>query len=244
MSATLPKNLAVVADDLARATLIDARRSLKRRRLVTCAVAFALLAFTAATAVANGWLFARSSTVRAAPGLTGDASGSVPAPPTARAAARQMAQSEAQHRAANPDPGLAAPIGAVQENGSKTLLDDLGEGHRTLSSVLTSNDGVCIVLSGFPVQCPPNFAAGQEIIWSIASPAGEPTVIWGVARSEVTAIEAVLAGGRTVSATLANDAFFIELDEQPKHLLTHLEDGSTSLVPLLPCPLTTPDCTR
>ena len=52
----LPSNLAVVGEDLARATLSDARRSLKRRRLVTCAVAFALLALTASAAIANGWL--------------------------------------------------------------------------------------------------------------------------------------------------------------------------------------------
>lgn len=64
---TLPSNLAMVGEDLARATQRDARRAIQRRRLVTYAIAFALLALTASAAIANGWLFDETPTVKAVP---------------------------------------------------------------------------------------------------------------------------------------------------------------------------------
>lgn len=241
MSTMLPTNLAAVGDDLARATSIDARRSLKRRRLATLAVAFALLALLATTAVANGWLFGSSSTIGAAPDLQANGN-AAPAPKEARSAADQMSQSEARHQAANRDPSLPA-VGTVARDDSRVLLADLGASHRTLSSVITTSGGACIALSGFAIQCPPVFAAGQQVIYFNASPPGGPTVIWGVARDEVERIEAVAADGRSTRAHLANDAFFVELDEPPTRLIVHLEDGRSSAVVLLSCPPTTPTCT-
>jgi hypothetical protein len=73
---TLPSNLAMVADDLARATQRDAKRAIHRRRLVTCAIAFALLALTASAAIANGWLFDETPTADAIPSLGKNATGS------------------------------------------------------------------------------------------------------------------------------------------------------------------------
>ena len=67
MSATLPSNLARVGEDLARATQRDAQRSAKRRRYATAAVVLALLALTATTAIANGWLFGSEPALKAAP---------------------------------------------------------------------------------------------------------------------------------------------------------------------------------
>ena len=66
----LPSNLARVAEDLARATQGDARQSLRRRRIVTFAVALALLALTASAAIATGWLSDTTPTARAVPSLT------------------------------------------------------------------------------------------------------------------------------------------------------------------------------
>ncbi|MDX6563698.1 MAG: hypothetical protein QOD65_3512, partial [Gaiellales bacterium] len=65
----LPSNLAMVGEDLARATARDAQRSLQRRRLVTYAIAFALLALTASAAIANGWLLDETPAVQALPSL-------------------------------------------------------------------------------------------------------------------------------------------------------------------------------
>lgn len=64
---TLPSNLARVGEDLARATLQDARRSRKRRRLVAFAIAFALLALSASAAIATGWLSEKTPAVQAVP---------------------------------------------------------------------------------------------------------------------------------------------------------------------------------
>ena len=51
------------------ATLRDARRSLRRRRLVTVSRILALLVVTATAVVANGWLFSDTPTVQAVPSL-------------------------------------------------------------------------------------------------------------------------------------------------------------------------------
>jgi hypothetical protein len=72
---TLPSNLALVGEDLARATLKDARRSAKRRRLVAYAIAFAVLALTASAAIATGWLSEKTpatSVIASPPGGTGE----------------------------------------------------------------------------------------------------------------------------------------------------------------------------
>jgi hypothetical protein len=71
----LPSNLAAVADDLARATLKDSRRTIKRRRIVTVAVAFALLALTASAAIATGWLSEKTPTAAAVPELAAGSGG-------------------------------------------------------------------------------------------------------------------------------------------------------------------------
>lgn len=58
-----------MGEDLASATLRDARRSLKRRRLATYAIAFALLVITGTAAIANGWLFSETTASQAVPSL-------------------------------------------------------------------------------------------------------------------------------------------------------------------------------
>ena len=58
----LPTNLALVGEDLARATLRDVRRSAKRRRAVTVALILALVVVAATTAIANGWLLSDTPT--------------------------------------------------------------------------------------------------------------------------------------------------------------------------------------
>jgi hypothetical protein len=68
----LPANLAVVAEDLARATERDARRAAKRRRAVTLAVVLALLALTASAAIATGWVTDSTPATRAVASLAGD----------------------------------------------------------------------------------------------------------------------------------------------------------------------------
>lgn len=67
----LPSNLALVHEDLARATLLDTRRAVKRRRLIAFAVAFALLALSASAAIATGWLSEKTPAVQAVPSLDG-----------------------------------------------------------------------------------------------------------------------------------------------------------------------------
>ncbi len=76
---TLPSNLARVGEDLARATLQDARRSRKRRRLVAFAIAFALLALSASAAIATGWLSEKTPAVQAVPSLERPGAGTPPA---------------------------------------------------------------------------------------------------------------------------------------------------------------------
>jgi hypothetical protein len=240
----LPANLALVGDDLARATFIDARRSYRRRRLATCAVAFALFALTASAAVANGWLFGGSTPVlHAVPSLSGPAPAGAFAPSNAIAAAADMAQSVAAHRDPAGDSRLAAPLGSADRADSRTLLTGLGAKNTSLSVVTTTSGGVCLVLTGFSVQCVATFTADQEIAWFSSSPSATDDVVWGIVRDDVIAVEAVATDGSVHGAKVANGGFYVDIgDSSPERLIVHLADGSSDNVTPLPCPLTTPDC--
>jgi hypothetical protein len=241
----LPSNLALVGDDLARATFIDAKRSLRRRRLTTCAVAFALFALTASAAVANGWLFGDATPVlRAVPSL-GAASPTGPvAPASAVTAASKITQSEGAHRSATSGTGQAPPLGSANSADAKTLLTGLGPEKRSLTVVTTTSGGVCIALTGVPVQCFATFAPDQEIGTFTSSPSKADTVVWGIVRDDVTAVEAIGADGATYTAVIGHGGFYVDLgDSTPTRLIVHLADGTSDSVTPLPCPLTTPACT-
>jgi hypothetical protein len=241
----LPSNLVMVGEDLARATSRDAQRSLRRRRAVTLAVALAILVVTATAAIANGWLFGETPTLRAVPAL-----GSVPprgafAPGDAVAAAAGVAQSQAGHRAASAGSGSAAPLGSIQNGASRTLLANLGSERRALRSVTTSTGGVCLVLTGFAPECIPTFTGDQKLAWVLGSPSAGTTVVYGIARDAVAGVDAVTSDGRTIAARLANNAFYLEVSGgQPVQLIAHLGDGSSETLSLLPCPATDPSCAK
>lgn len=244
MSATLPNNLARVGEDLARATQRDAQRSTKRRRYATTALVLALLALTTATAIANGWLFGSEPALKAAPGLVQGGSDASPAAGEAIEAADELARSEATHRAAQPGSPWPA-MGAVDPGATRTLLTDLGESHRELSAIGTTSGGVCVTLTGFDPQCPPDFPAGREILAFIVTSQSGATVIWGIAREEVTAVEVVAADGSITPTRFAHSAFFAELADggRPVRMVVHLRDGSTHSRAAAPaCPLSTPNC--
>lgn len=198
----LPSNLAMVGEDLARATLKDVKRSVRRRRLVTYAVAFALLALMASAAIATGWLTDKAPTAGALQSL---------------------------------NDGAAAGEATV-------LLTGLGSAGRSLSATKTADGTVCLTLTGFPLQCVPTFLTRQEISWFIWSSQSGPTLVWGVVRPEVASVEAVSSDGRITPARFDNDAFYVELDSPPAHLIAHLADGTAVNEVISPCPQTDPNC--
>jgi hypothetical protein len=200
----LPSNLAFVGEDLARATSRDARRAIRRRRLVTLSVVLALLVLTVTAAVANGWLFSETPTIQAVPSLSTGAGGAE----------------------------------------THTLLTGLGPQGRVLTAVTTAGGGVCLTLTGFDTQCVPVFTRGEDVNW-VTAPAGDgTTLVWGIARDEVVAIDGVSRDGQTRAAEVANDGFYVELPAAPDHLVIHLRNGSSEAVPLVPCPPTQPACTK
>jgi len=241
----LPSNLALVGDDLSRATMLDARRSLRRRRLTTYALVFALLALTASAAVANGWLFGDETPVlRVVPSLSGSPAPGLFAPPAAIAAAASMTHTQGIHRAAGSGRATPAPLGAVNSGDSRTLLTGLGAADRSLSVVATTSGGICVALSGLAIQCVPTFAPDQEIAWFTSSPATGPTVVWGIVRDDVTGVDAIGSDGAATQAEVGNGAFYVEpADGPPERLTVYLNDGSSESVKPLPCPLTSPACT-
>lgn len=240
----LPSNLAFVGEDLARAISRDAHRSARRRRSATIAIAIAVLVITATAAVANGWLFDETPTLRAIPSLGGGQVQNAFAPRDAVSAVANYTQSEAAHRAAHPGMDGSAPLGFVNGGRTRTLLSDLGPEHRVLISVETTTGGICLVLSGFSPVCVATFKQGQQITWLAGTPSNGAAVLYGLARDDVTAVEADLGNGRTVLARLANNAFYVELpDGAATSLVIRLRDGSSEVVPALVCPLTNIDCT-
>ena len=232
----LPANLVLVGEDLARATSRDARRSLVRRRVLTLSLALAVLVVTATAVVANGWLFGETPTLRAVPSLAGDQGRGAFAPGDAVSAVDDLVLAEAAHRATTPGTGGQAPLGRGVAGATRTLLSNLGSERRALRSVATSTGGVCLILSGFHLQCVPTLKSDQEIAWYIA-PSASPTIIFGIVRDDVESVEAVTTDDRSISARLANNAFYIELsDGQATRLVAHLADGSSDDLPLPACP--------
>jgi hypothetical protein len=199
----LPTNLAMVGEDLARATARDAQRSLQRRRLVTYAIAFALLAITASAAIANGWLFEETPAVKALPSLGSAASG----------------------------------------DDLRTLMTDLGSDRRVLSSVPAANGAICLVLTGYQMQCVTKFTKDQQLVWFVWASQSGPTLLWGAVRDTVAAVDAVSTTGETTRARLENEAFYVEFPNGlPARLVAHLADGSEAVVSVAECPLDAPDC--
>jgi hypothetical protein len=232
----LPSNLLLVGEDLARATSRDARRSLARRCALALSIAVAVLVVTATAAVANGWLFGETPTLRAVPALGAAQASGAFAPGDAVSAIDDLARAEAAHRATTPGTAGQAPLGSGDPSSARTLLSNLGRARRALRSVATSSGGVCLILSGFPSQCVPTLKSGSEIAWYIA-PSASPTIIFGIVRDDVESVEAVTADDRSITARLANNAFYLELsDGQATRLVVHLADGSSDDVPLPACP--------
>jgi hypothetical protein len=190
----------MVGEDLARATQRDARRAIQRRRLVTYAIAFALLALTASAAIANGWLFDETPTVKAVPSFGQSANG--------------------------------AEV--------RTLLSNLGSDDRVLSSVTTAGGAVCLVLTGYQMQCVPVFRNDQQLAVFVWSTDDGKTLVWGIVRDRVTAVDAVTADGRATRALLENDAYYVELDSPPTRLIAQLRDGTSAVVPIADCPPSDP----
>ena len=125
----------------------------------------------------------------------------------------------------------------------QTLLTDLGSGARVLSTVTTPDGAVCVSVTGFETQCVPSFLAKQQITWVVQSMPGGKSAVFGLARDDVTGIDAVARDGRTVTAQVANGAFYLELsDVPPTQVTVHLSDGSSNAVAIAPCPSASPDC--
>jgi hypothetical protein len=239
----LPSNLALVAEDLARATHLDARKSRTRRRLATFTIAVALLALTAGAAVGSGWIFDEETPiVRVVPSL-GIAAPGVVVPGRGESLAQVMTRIEAQHRLSQPAANGSAPLGQAGSGIPRTLLSGLGAHRRTLTSVVTSTGGACLTLSEVETECIAGFAPEQSAAWFTRTPVGGPLVVWGVVRSDVTAVDVVSTTGATVPAELGNGAFYAELADGPAdHLVLHHGDGTAETASTLPCPPATPDC--
>jgi hypothetical protein len=240
---TLPRNLALVADDLAKATQLDLGRARRRRRLVTYAVAFALLALTAGAAVGSGWLFNdETPVVRVVPGLAVAAPGDA-APGRGDPLAQAMTRLEALHRLDQPGANGSAPLGSANMASARTLISGLGARRRTLSAVTTTTGGVCLTLTDLDTECFATFAPGQDAMWLVHGAIPRLFVVWGLVREDVTGVEVVSAAGTTIAAALGNGGFYAELaDGPPAQLLLLHDDGSSDSVTVLPCPVTTPDC--
>jgi hypothetical protein len=241
----LPSNLAHVGEDLARATRRDALRSLRRRRALALAVVVAVLGVTATAGLANGWLFGETPALRAVPSLGNVRAPGAFAAPVAISAAAAVAASQARHAAAHSRNGSSPPLGSVIATDARALLGDLGAAHRELTLVTTTSGSACLALTDFAIQCVPAFASDQQIAWFVATPSAGPAALYGIARDDVTAVEAAFADDTTAIARLGSNAFYLELTtSRPGSLVVQLADGSSHVVAQLPCPPTYLGCTR
>ena len=242
----LPSNLLTVGEDLARATARDAERSLRRRRAVTLVVALAILVVTATAAVANGWILGQTTTLRAVPALGPGQSGAGPAPGAAASAIGELAKTAAKHRAPSPDSARAPELGSAVAGTSRTLLTDLGPQERVLSSVATTTGGVCLLLTGFPVQCIPTFTTGQDVAWIVTPSRYRHDADLGpCARRRREHRSGLLTTTRPLppsSATTPSTSRWTAVSPHASSCIS--SDGSSDVVQLFPCPVTTPNCAK
>ena len=241
----LPSNLALVGEDLARATLRDARRSRARRRLATYAVAFALLALTATAAVASGWLFGdEQPVVRVAPVAR---RGGRFRPPPIRRKRHQQGMTSPNPRAAIvlSSPRRMAPPRSATPSAPRERCSP-ASGRRSAPD-LRADDDRRRLPRAHRDTARNAFRPSAQAITSIGSSQpkpGEPTVVWGLVSDDVARRRRRLHRRHATKAALGNGGFYAELTEgSPDQLILHLADGSSEAVEALPCPLTTPDCT-
>jgi hypothetical protein len=135
-------------------------------------------------------------------------------------------------------------VGPVGPSGSPVvLLAHLGGADRSITAVSLPDGSVCLTLTGYPRQCVTSFLARQETAWFMSTSQSGPTVVWGIAREEVTAVDVVTADGRRTPAELADGAFYAEVSTgQPTELRVMLENGRAVTQALVACSVTNPNC--
>ena len=183
----LPSNLALVGDDLARATRATARALAQAAaRSSRSRLHFALLVADRDGRRRQRLAPRPDHDAARGPALGPGQSGAGPAPGAAASAIGELAKTAAKHRAASPDSARAPELGSAVAGTSRTLLTDLGPQERVLSSVATTTGGVCLAahrLSG-AVHPDVHDRAGRRLVRRRPRGTGT-TLIWGIARDDV-----------------------------------------------------------
>ena len=221
----LPSNLAFVGEDLARAISRDARRSAQAppqsdtRDRVAVLVVTATAASPTAGCSTRRRRCARCRLSVAAPGAE-----------RVRGARRHIgrrgsSRSPRQSIApANPGHGQHTFPRHGQRGPDANLLSDLGPQQRVLTSVATTAGGVCLLLTGFDVECVPTFEADSNISWFAGdadSGAARDLRIRPRRRDGRSRPFRRRADARSLASP--NNAFYLEFtDGEPGSLVAHL----------------------
>ncbi|HEX6699665.1 MAG TPA: hypothetical protein VF101_02950 [Gaiellaceae bacterium] len=146
-----------------------------------------------------------------------------------------LAQSVAD-LAGGPELAPAVRNGAVHGGLSHLALADLGSKNISLYIVPTAKGRVCLVMANGPQGCTTvDFTPEQPGTWGMFDGdgyrTGAPTSVYGLVPNNATRVTIVDDHGASTVARLANNAYFLELQDAtalPKSILVDFSDGGSA----------------
>jgi hypothetical protein len=112
------------------------------------------------------------------------------------------------------------------------LLASLPDGSQ-LYAVPSSGDDVCLVVGNGGMACGPRVGPDVPIMWLASSTTGQDTLVAGLARDDVRAVE-ITIGGKTETVPVRDNTFWYREPsgwKVPTSFVAELADGSTVELP-------------
>ncbi len=202
--------------------------------------AVGLLVAVAVTAFAGSKSESATTRTSAAAPPIADAIGALRSPRAQADSLPAQAAAVVASLAADVPTGAGNDPGVLQLSASRRLLANVGAAGVDLFVVPTSIGKVCYVITGGPTGCYDQFSNGPLVYGEYdpdALGSGTPISLYGLARGDVTAVFAVVAGKRE-PATLGRNAFFYSTrgSAYPTAVVAQLRSGGEVVYDLAPPP--------
>jgi hypothetical protein len=129
----------------------------------------------------------------------------------------------------------------ARDDGLRVLLTGLGESNRMVFAFRSRQGAACLGLTDFTSGClselPRRLPATVTYGDPDAERIGEPLIVWGYARADVTAVS-VVAAGSTYEATVGGNAYFFQARSnaidlsQLEAVVAHVKGGREVRLPI------------
>lgn len=120
-------------------------------------------------------------------------------------------------------------FGPIVKGSRRILLVNPGTVRTIMYAFVTESRTVCYGLLRLASSCDGGASQTSPLVWIAAGPSGGPRIIAGLARDRVKSVD-VIVNGKPWPAKLANNAFYLEVPLDHKHMVTSIvatmKDGS------------------